>query len=170
MTLTEQIRGSVTMDQVLTLYGYKPDRRGRLLCPFHKEDTPSFGIYGEGRRWKCFGCGTGGDVFSFVMQLFDLTFPQAVLRLASDLGLSAVETASGKAQAARLARERQERQAAHDALCRTVDDHFTRLHMYEQEADRRRPQPGDTAMHHDFLAALRGIEQEWAWLDANTWR
>ena len=113
---------------------------------------------------------SGGDVFSFVMQLFELTFPQAVLRLAGDLGLSAVETAPGRAQAERMARERQERQTAHSALCRAVDAHFFRLHMYEQEADRLRPKPGDAAMHHDFLAALRGIEQEWAWLDANAWR
>ena len=170
MMLAKQKQESATMYQVLALYGYKPDRRGRMLCPFHREDTPSFGIYADGRRWKCFGCGAGGDVFSFVMQLFELTFPQAVLRLAGDLGLSAVETAPGRAQAERMARERQERQTAHSALCRAVDAHFFRLHMYEQEADRLRPKPGDAAMHHDFLAALRGIEQEWAWLDANAWR
>ena len=170
MMLAKQIQESATMYQVLALYGYKLDRRGRMLCPFHREDTPSFGIYADGWRWKCFGCGAGGDVFSFVMQLFGLTFPQAVLRLAGDLGLSAVETAPGRAQAERLARERRERQAVHSALCRAVDAHFFRLHMYEQEADRLRPKPGDAAMHHDFLAALRGIEQEWAWLDANAWR
>ena len=38
----------------------------KACCPFHSEKTPSFTIYGNGRRFMCFGCGAEGDVFDFV--------------------------------------------------------------------------------------------------------
>lgn len=48
------------------------------LCPFHQEKTPSFYIYAD-NHWYCFGaCSEGGDVIKFVMELKNLTFPEAV--------------------------------------------------------------------------------------------
>ncbi len=61
-------------------------KRGRNfigLCPFHNEKTPSFNVLEDRGIFKCFGCGKGGDVFSFVMQIEGLTFPEAVQKLAS---------------------------------------------------------------------------------------
>lgn len=60
-------------------------KRGRNfigLCPFHNEKTPSFNVLEERGIFKCFGCGKGGDVYSFVMQIEGLTFPEAVRKLA----------------------------------------------------------------------------------------
>ncbi len=60
-------------------------KRGRNfigLCPFHNEKTPSFNVLEERGIFKCFGCGKGGDVFSFVMQLEGLTFPEVIQKLA----------------------------------------------------------------------------------------
>lgn len=51
-------------------------------CPFHNETTPSFKIDPALQLWHCFGCGEGGDVFSFVMKTQDITFPEAVRYLA----------------------------------------------------------------------------------------
>ncbi len=53
-----------------------------LCCPFHNEKTPSCHIDPAQQRWHCFGCGEGGDVFAYIMKLEDLTFPEAVRRLA----------------------------------------------------------------------------------------
>ena len=52
------------------------------LCPFHEEKTPSFHVDAENQFYHCFGCGTGGDVLSFVMRHQNLTFADAVKYLA----------------------------------------------------------------------------------------
>lgn len=60
-------------------------QRGRdfwCCCPLHHEKTPSFKIDPALQLWHCFGCGEGGDVFAFVMKVEDLTFPEAVRKLA----------------------------------------------------------------------------------------
>jgi hypothetical protein len=50
----------------------------RALCPFHEEKTPSFHIYSEQNRFKCFGCGRGGDAINFVEELHNLSFREAI--------------------------------------------------------------------------------------------
>src|ERR1041385_3669016 len=52
------------------------------LCPFHREKTPSFNVSPSRQMFRCFGCGKGGDVFRFVMDYENLTFPEAMRRLA----------------------------------------------------------------------------------------
>jgi DNA primase len=57
------------------------------LCPFHTEKTPSFSVNPNKQIFYCFGCGTGGDVFSFLMKLDGLSFPEAARRLALLYGI-----------------------------------------------------------------------------------
>lgn len=57
------------------------------LCPFHGERTPSFNVNPERQIFRCFGCGEGGDVFSFIMKSGHLTFPEALKSLADRYGV-----------------------------------------------------------------------------------
>jgi len=52
------------------------------LCPFHGEKTPSFSIHAGQQFYHCFGCGESGDVFSFIMKYYNLSFPEALKELA----------------------------------------------------------------------------------------
>jgi DNA primase len=57
------------------------------LCPFHSEKTPSFAVHPVKQIYHCFGCGVGGDVFSFVMALEKCDFPEAVRLVAEKCGI-----------------------------------------------------------------------------------
>ncbi|MFA5785194.1 MAG: CHC2 zinc finger domain-containing protein, partial [Phycisphaerae bacterium] len=57
------------------------------LCPFHEDHRPSFNVNPAKQIFKCFACGAGGDVFKFLQMRENLTFPQAVERLAQRAGI-----------------------------------------------------------------------------------
>ena len=69
----------------------KLTKRGREhlgLCPFHKEKTPSFTVNDEKGFYHCFGCGEHGSAIDFVMKVENVSFPEAVERLAHDAGMT----------------------------------------------------------------------------------
>lgn len=57
------------------------------LCPFHNEKSPSFSVNGEMQVYHCFGCGAGGNVYTFVMNYENYSFPEAVRMLAERAGV-----------------------------------------------------------------------------------
>lgn len=63
------------------------------LCPFHQEKTPSFTVSPDKQLWHCFGCGLGGDVFSFVQRIENISFSEALRKLAERVGIR-IERAS----------------------------------------------------------------------------
>ena len=56
------------------------------LCPFHSEKTPSFSVSPSKQIYHCFGCGKGGSVINFIMEIENLSFPEAVEFLARRAG------------------------------------------------------------------------------------
>lgn len=79
------------------------------LCPFHQEKTPSFQVDAENQLYYCFGCGSGGDVLSFVMKHQNLTFGDAVKHLAERYNIS-LPRGAGEDGPALLQESRKERE------------------------------------------------------------
>lgn len=71
----------------------KKGRHYKGLCPFHSEKTPSFVVSPEMQIYKCFGCGKGGDVFSFLMEIEGMSFAQSLGVLAEQAGVKLVKRA-----------------------------------------------------------------------------
>jgi DNA primase len=99
--LLDEVRNSVSIVSVVSEY-VALKKRGRnwvARCPFHVEKTPSFNVNEERQIFMCFGCGVGGDVFKFLMQIEHLTFPQAVHWIADRSGVPLPKAASREVQA-----------------------------------------------------------------------
>ncbi|MDR0951614.1 MAG: DNA primase [Oscillospiraceae bacterium] len=80
------------------------------LCPFHNEKTPSFSVSPEKQIYHCFGCGKGGGVINFIMEIENLSYPDAIRFLAQRAGIVVPEddrdeTASRRARMLKLLRE-----------------------------------------------------------------
>ena len=82
-------------DIVDVISGYvKLQRKGSSyfgLCPFHNEKSPSFSVSPSKQMYYCFGCGAGGNVFTFLMEYENFTFPEAVKALADRAGMELPE-------------------------------------------------------------------------------
>lgn len=85
----EEIRNRVNIVDLVSEYVTlkKAGRNYLGSCPFHKEKTPSFTVNAEKQIYHCFGCGEGGNAFSFLMKINSMTFPETVRHLAGKLGI-----------------------------------------------------------------------------------
>lgn len=111
-----QIRETNDLARTIEKYLGQP-QRGKWLCPFHKEKTPSFCLKAD--KFKCFGCGVGGDIVDFIALMEKLSIKEAAQRLGGfilDLGLSPAQIAAKQAEIkAERERRRVEQQAEEKA-------------------------------------------------------
>src|SRR5579859_2361963 len=91
MDFVEQLKSSIDIVKVAGEYVRlrRIGATGRYLglCPFHQEKTPSFNVNQTRQFYKCFGCGAGGDVLKFVMEIERITFYEALRLLADRHGI-----------------------------------------------------------------------------------
>ena len=91
MTLTDDVKQVLTIVDVVSEYvplEKLHTRSPEAPCPFHEERTPSFKLNLESDTWRCYGaCGTGGDIFSFVMRADGIPFVEALDKLCDQAGL-----------------------------------------------------------------------------------
>jgi DNA primase len=142
----ERVRDAVDFEELVgarTELKRSGARRVSGLCPFHDERTPSFGIDPVEKLYHCFGCGAGGDVFSFVMETEGLDFAGALESLADRYGVELEREAEDPAAAAR--RERTDRLLA---LLERTAAYYARL-LWES---------GEAAGAREYLAG-RGLEE-----------
>lgn len=93
MIISEEVKQRLDIASVISEHVAltKTGRNLRGLCPFHTEKTPSFFVFPERQTWRCFGCGVGGDVISFVMKKEAIGFAEAIKKLAPRAGVSIPE-------------------------------------------------------------------------------
>jgi DNA primase len=97
----EEVRSRTNLAEIVgEQVTLKPAGVGSLkgLCPFHDERSPSFHVRPAVGRYHCFGCGEGGDVYSFLQKIDHVTFVEAVERLAARIGYQLTYEDGGPAQ------------------------------------------------------------------------
>ena len=89
MDEASQIRDKVDIVSLISEYIplKKMGRNFKTNCPFHNEKSPSFVVSPERQIWHCFGCGKGGDIFSFLMEYENMEFPESLRVLAQKAGI-----------------------------------------------------------------------------------
>lgn len=92
-TSIEEVRSHTDIVEVIADYVLLKKRGSNFtgLCPFHSEKSPSFNVNPSLNIFKCFGCGEGGDVFTFIERTEGLSFPEAVRLLADRAGIQLPE-------------------------------------------------------------------------------
>lgn len=110
MTVIDEIKDRLDIVEVVGTYVQlkKAGRSYKGLCPFHNEKTPSFVVFPDSQNWRCFGaCGTGGDMFTFVMKRENVDFGDALALLAARAGVEIKpQTEAAGAEEGRLDRLR----------------------------------------------------------------
>ena len=84
MSYFQTLKDSITCRDAAERYGLKVDASGMTRCPFHDDRTPSLKL---SRGFYCFGCGTQGDVITFVSRLFGISARNAAVKLSADFGI-----------------------------------------------------------------------------------
>ena len=134
MSVVDEIKDRLDIVEVIQPYVplKKAGRNYKGLCPFHAEKTPSFVVFAETGTWHCFGaCGTGGDVFTFVMKRENLSFGEALQLLAQRAGVELEPQSPHAAEAEKrldLLRE----------INQTASTYFHHLFHHSDEAARAR--------------------------------
>lgn len=141
--IIERVKEAVDLVELVGRYVKlkKAGKEWKACCPFHQEKTPSFGVVPSKGFFKCFGCGASGNCFGFLQQKEGLTFPEAVKRLAKEVGIE-IEPEDPEAQ----------RRSARNSRLREVCELASRFYA---AALRSRHGQGALAYLHD-----RGITDE----------
>lgn len=108
--MIEAVSNAVTARQAAELYGLTIDRRGKAICPWHKDSHPSLSF--KGSRCKCFACNNGGDAVDLTAQIFSLSIKDAAKKLQTDFG---IVSSGGKIDIYKLKAQQRERERAKEA-------------------------------------------------------
>lgn len=105
----EQVRREADIVRIISEYVPLKKKGGRYwgCCPFHGEKTPSFTVDENRGLFHCFGCGAGGDVFSFIMKQENLSFVEALKFLANKFNIPIPEREKNQAEIAKEAEARE---------------------------------------------------------------
>lgn len=103
-------------------------------CPFHQEKTPSFSVNPSKGFYKCFGCGKGGSVYNFLMEMEGLSFPEAIKRVAEITGVMLPEPIDDQ-QYERIRKKKEEKKKLADQV---IDLNRAAMEFWESELEGKR--------------------------------
>ena len=109
MSIFDEVKQQLNIRQVVEYYGFKVNRAGQFICPFHNDHKPSASIKND--YFNCFVCGTGGDLITFTAKLHRLSNINACKKLVSDFRLNISTEPQTQADKLKADRERAKRQA-----------------------------------------------------------
>lgn len=84
MSVFDEVKSQISVRDAAEYYGFKVNRAGLIVCPFHDDKHPSCKV---DHRFHCFACGADGDVIDFVSRLYGLSLWDSAKRLAEDFGI-----------------------------------------------------------------------------------
>ena len=130
LNVSDEIKNQISMSDVLVMHGIHL-HNNFCCCPFHNEKTPSFSVYKDNKRYHCFGCGESGDVITFVMKYYNISFKEALQKLDTDFNLGLTNknmspaeykkmkaASEARAEALKKKKEKEEyHRYAYDRLC-----------------------------------------------------
>lgn len=147
MTAVDEVKDRLDIVEVIQSYVplKKAGRNYKGLCPFHAEKTPSFVVFPHTGTWHCFGgCGTGGDVFTFIMKQENLEFGEALQMLAQRAGVE-LKPPSPQAAAA------EQRLTLLAEINKTAANYFHHLLLNSDQAARARSYLDERGLKQDTI-------------------
>jgi DNA primase len=155
--MLEEIKRSLTMQEIACFYGFKPNRQNYIPCPFHSEKTASLRLYDK--SFYCFGCGTGGDLIKFVQLYFNISFAQALIRINSDFRLGLTDKKPVHSRPV-------QRKPTPEELYETeYNEKWEEYHELLWAREKLKPKSDDEALNPLFVKSLQKLEHLQAWLD-----
>jgi DNA primase len=151
MTVADEVKDRLDIVEVIQSYVplKKAGRNYKGLCPFHAEKTPSFVVFPHTGTWHCFGaCGTGGDVFTFVMKQENLDFGEALQTLAQRAGVE-LKPPSPQAAAA------EQRLTLLVEINQTAANYFHHLLLNSDEAARARSYLDERGLNRETIDSFQ---------------
>ena len=118
--IVDNIKSSVSMQDVCDMEGIKVNGAGFILCPFHNDRRPSMKVYPRDKGYHCFVCGVGGDVISFVGGYEGLDFWETIKRLCDYAGIP-YESYADKKRLAETKLKAKQRKTEADERKRAID-------------------------------------------------
>ena len=128
--IVEQIKSRAQIEEVVSDYvDLKPKgHRFWACCPFHAEKTPSFSVIPSVGIYKCFGCGKGGDVISFLQEKNNMSYTEALLYLAQKYQIEVTYTGSAAPSSA----EQQAKEGLYALMSFATAHYIDRLHKHTE--------------------------------------
>ena len=160
-SLKEDIRSRLPINDLISEYVTLKQNGSNYvgLCPFHKEKTPSFNVSADKEIFKCFGCGKGGDIFTFVMERENFTFPEAIKFLASKAGIEL----EPQGQLSPIERKKNEYYDLYKRLATSFNNILLNKNEAKPSLDYLHSREISTETIQDYLLGYLPDKRDWLW-------